>query len=52
MFSGNVAEMLLEINEFLEESINEITKNLEKNTNLLEKVLGELTIIKKHLSLE
>jgi len=52
MFSGSVAEMLLKINEFLEESFNEIAKNLEKNTNLLEKVIGELIIIKKHLNLE
>lgn len=52
MFSGSVAEMLLKINEFLEVSFNEIAKNLEKNTNLLEKVIGELIIIKKHLNLE
>ena len=50
--AGKVAEMLLEMNEFMEESFDRIIKNLEKNTNLLEKAIGELTIIKKYLNLE
>lgn len=50
--SGRVAEMLLGLTEFMEEEFDEINTKLRKNTELLEKLAGDLSNIKKHLKLE
>jgi len=51
MISGKIADMLLEIDEFLEDSFKEIKDKIEKNTRLMEKILTELATIKKQLNL-
>ena len=51
MISGKIANMLLKIDEFLEDSFEEIIDKIEKNTKLMEKILSELSMIKEKLDL-
>ena len=51
MISGKIANMLLKIDEFLEDSFEEIIDKIEKNTKLMENILSELSMIKEKLDL-
>lgn len=51
MISGKIADMLLKIDEYLEDSFEEIIEKIEKNTKLMEKILSELSMIKEKLDL-